>query len=148
MGYLRRLATTGAAYTAYSALSKLIAVFLLPLYTHYLSPREYGAAEVLMASVITASIVIRLGMIESILRFYYLPDVDRRQVVAGGFAVLVWAATIAGAAGLLLAEPISRALLGHEDAGLVRIAIGGLWAVTLWEYVLGRTWRSPSPTCL
>ena len=32
-GYLRRLATTGAAYTAASILSKLIAVALLPLYT-------------------------------------------------------------------------------------------------------------------
>jgi O-antigen/teichoic acid export membrane protein len=136
MGYLRRLATTGAAYTGYSALSKLIAVFLLPLYTRYLTPQEYGAAEVLMASVITASIVIRLGMIEAILRFYYLPDADRRQVVAGGFAVLVWSATIAGVIGLAAAEPISRALLGHQDAALVRIAIVGLWAVTLWEYVL------------
>ena len=136
MAYLRRLATTGAAYTAYSALSKLIAVFLLPLYTRYLTPQEYGAAEVLMASVITASIAIRLGMIEAILRFYYLPDADRRQVVAGGFAVLVWSATIAGAIGLATAAPISTALLGHQDAGLVRIAIVGLWAVTLWEYVL------------
>ena len=31
--YLRRLATTGAAYTASSVLSKLIAVVLLPIYT-------------------------------------------------------------------------------------------------------------------
>jgi hypothetical protein len=35
--YLRRLATTGAAYTASSVVSKLIAVFLLPIYTHYLT---------------------------------------------------------------------------------------------------------------
>ena len=38
--YLRRLATTGAAYTASSVLSKLIAVFLLPIYTHYLTPER------------------------------------------------------------------------------------------------------------
>ena len=55
--YLRRLATTGAAYTASSVVSKLIAVFLLPIYTHYLSPSDYGAAEVMLASVIAASIV-------------------------------------------------------------------------------------------
>ena len=36
-GYLRRLATTGAAYTSSSVLSKLIAVVLLPLYTAYVS---------------------------------------------------------------------------------------------------------------
>ena len=47
-GYLRRLATTGAAYTASSVISKLIAVALLPLYTAYLTPADYGAAEVLI----------------------------------------------------------------------------------------------------
>src|SRR2546426_8822424 len=124
MAYLRRLATTGAAYTASSVLSKLIAVFLLPLYTRYLSPSEYGAAEVLLSGVIAASIVIRFGMIEAILRFYYLPDVDRRAVVGTGFAALLWTATAGSIVGLALAEPISTALLGHSDASLVRITIG------------------------
>ena len=47
-GYLRRLATTGAAYTASSVISKLIAVALLPLYTRYLTPgrlRRRGGAD-------------------------------------------------------------------------------------------------------
>ena len=39
-GYLRRLATTGAAYTAASILSKLIAVALLPLYTRTVRRRK------------------------------------------------------------------------------------------------------------
>jgi O-antigen/teichoic acid export membrane protein len=136
MGYLRRLATTGAAYTASSIGSKLIAVFLLPLYTRYLSPSDYGAAEVMLAGVVAASIVIRFGMIEAILRFYYLDGVDRRAVTATGFAALLWTSTAAGALALALAAPISSALLGHEDAGLARIAILGLWTLTLWEYAL------------
>ena len=82
-GYLRRLATTGAAYTAASILSKLIAVALLPLYTRYLTPDDYGAAEVMFAAVVTASIVVRFGLIEAVLRFYYKddedPDAGRRQ---------------------------------------------------------------------
>ena len=134
--YLRRLATTGAAYTASSVLSKLIAVFLLPIYTAYLSPSDYGAAEVMLASVIAASIVIRLGVIEAILRFYYLADADRRQVVATGFASLFWASTAAAAIALPFASPISELLLGREDAGLARLAVLGLWTLTLWEYVL------------
>ena len=60
-GYLRRLATTGAAYTAASIISKLIAVALLPLYTRYLTPADYGAAEVMFSAVVAASIIIRLG---------------------------------------------------------------------------------------
>jgi len=136
MGYLRRLATTGAAYTASSIGSKFIAVFLLPLYTRYLTPSDYGAAEVMIAGVVAASIVIRFGMIEAILRFYYRDDVDRRDVLASGFATLLWTSTVAAAIALALADPISSALLGHSDPGLARLAILGLWTLTLWEYVL------------
>jgi O-antigen/teichoic acid export membrane protein len=136
MSYLRRLATTGAAYTASSIGSKLFAVFLLPLYTRYLTPSDYGAAEVMMASVVAASIVIRFGMIEAILRFYYRDDVDRRGALATGFASLFWTSTVAALLALSVAGPISTALLGHEDAGLARLAILGLWTLTLWEYVL------------
>src|SRR5215208_2874453 len=134
--YLRRLATTGAAYTASSVLSKLIAVFLLPIYTHYLTPSDYGAAEVMLASVIAASIVVRLGVIEALLRFYYIAGEDPRAVVATGFASLFWVATIAAAIAIPFAGPISTALLGHEDAGLARLAILGLWTLTMYEYAL------------
>src|SRR3954453_21586972 len=104
--YLRRLATTGAAYTASSVLSKLIAVALLPLYTAYLTPSDYGAAEVVLASVVAISIVVRLGLIEALLRFYYLPGVDRPAVVRSGFAALFWTTTVAALALLPFAEPI------------------------------------------
>ena len=94
-GYLRRLATTGAAYTAASIFSKLIAVALLPLYTRHLTTTDYGAAEVMFAAVVTASIVVRLGLLEALLRFYYKEDEDPKRVVAGTFAGLFWLSTIA-----------------------------------------------------
>ncbi len=133
---MRRLATTGAAYTASSVLSKLAAVFLLPIYTAALSPADYGAAEVMLASVIAISIVVRLGLIESLLRFYYLPDVDRPEVVRSGFAALFWTTTAVAAVCLALAEPISELILDHPDAELGRLAVLGLWTLTLWEYAL------------
>lgn len=134
--HLRRLATTGAAYTASSVLSKLIAVVLLPIYTAYLSPADYGAAEVMVASLVAASIVVRLGVIEAILRFYYLAGERPEAVVKTGFAALFWTTTAAAAAALPLAEPLSEALLEEPDAGLARLAIMGLWQLTLWEYAL------------
>ncbi len=136
MNYLRRLATTGAAYTASSVVSKLIAVVLLPIYTAYLTPADYGAAEVMLASVIAASIVVRFGVIEAILRFYYLAGERPERVVSTGFASLAWTSTLAAAIALPFAGPISEALLERPDAGLARLAILGLWSLTLWEFVL------------
>ncbi len=141
-GYLRRLATTGAAYTAASILSKLIAVALLPLYTRYLSPADYGAAEIMFAAVVSASIVVRFGMIEALLRFYYKDDEDPARVVSSSFAALFWLSTAAALIALPFAGPISEALLTEEaakvasPAELGRIAIGGLWVLTMVEYLL------------
>jgi O-antigen/teichoic acid export membrane protein len=142
-GYLRRLATTGAAYTAASILSKVIAVALLPLYTRYLTPADYGAAEVMFAAVVSASIVVRLGMIEALLRFYYKDDEDPDRVVATSFAAMFWVATAAALIALPFAGQISEALLPRSSAGLTRslpdlarISIGGLWVLTMFEYLL------------
>jgi O-antigen/teichoic acid export membrane protein len=135
-GYLRRLATTGAAYTAASIVSKLIAVALLPLYTRYLTLTDYGVAEALFAAVVAASIVVRFGVIEAVLRFYYKGGEDPHAVVASSFAALFWLSTAAALIALPFAEPISEALLVRPAPDLARIAIGGLWVATLHEYLL------------
>jgi O-antigen/teichoic acid export membrane protein len=135
-GYLRRLATTGAAYTAASILSKLIAVALLPLYTRYLTPADYGAAEAMFAAVVSASIVVRLGMIEALLRFYYKDGEDPDRVIATSFAATFWVATAAALIALPFAGQISEALLVKPHPDLARISIGGLWVLTMFEYLL------------
>jgi O-antigen/teichoic acid export membrane protein len=141
-GYLRRLATTGAAYTAASILSKVIAVALLPLYTRYLSKADYGAAEVLFTAVVSISIVVRFGLIEAILRFYYREDENPAEVVKSSFAGLFWLSTLGALVLLPFARPLSEALLpephklGASAPELVRIAIGGLWVLTMWEFML------------
>lgn len=135
-GYLRRLATTGTAYTAASIASKLVAVALLPLYTRYLTREDYGAAEVMFAAVVSASIVVRLGVIEALLRFYYKDDEDPSLVVSTSFAALFWVATASTLIALPFAAPISEALLNESAPDLARISIGGLWALTMFEYLL------------
>ena len=56
---------------------------------------------------IAASIVIRLGIIEALLRFYYQAGEEPGQVVKTAFASLLWTTTI----GLALALPPRRASL-------------------------------------
>ncbi len=135
-GYLRRLATTGAAYTAASILSKVIAVALLPLYTRYLTKADYGIAEILFSGVVLASILVRLGLIEAILRFYYKGNEDPAQVVRSSFAGLFWLSTLGALVLFPFAGPLSEALLDESAPELTRIAIGGLWVLTMWEFLL------------
>jgi O-antigen/teichoic acid export membrane protein len=136
--YVRRLATTGAAYTASSVISKLFAVALLPVYTRHLTRADYGAAEVLLSTVVALSIFFRLGIIEALLRFYYRFDdrTDRANVVRASVAFLLFSTTVGALVVAAFAGPLSELLLDHRDTGLMLIAVGGLWVFTNYELMM------------
>src|SRR5436190_18293860 len=110
LDYLRRLATTGFAYTSASVLSKLIALVTLPIYTGLLTATEYGQAEVLFGGVVAVSILVRFGLLEALLRFYYLPEENGNERVRSGFAGMFWATTALAVLLLPFADLISGPL--------------------------------------
>jgi O-antigen/teichoic acid export membrane protein len=134
--YLKRLVSSLAAYQVADVVSKFIAVLLLPVYTRYISPSGYGVVELLANGVILISIVIRFGMIESFLR-YYFADEDRARrdaLVRRTAGFLLLATTICCLALAAAAVPLSRLLLGHRDPTTFRIAVLGLWTFTNLEF--------------
>ena len=76
-GYLKRLARSLAAYQVADVVSKFIAVLLLPVYTRYIHPAGYGVVELLANGVIFISILVRFGMIEAFLRYYFTDRIRR-----------------------------------------------------------------------
>ena len=133
--YIKRLATVGAAYQAADLFSKGIAVITLPLYTRYVDPAGYGAAQNMLVIVILASIVLRLGLGEAFIRYYY-EDADaarRDRLAATTVAVVALTTTVVAIACAVFAAPLSELLLGHRDVTLTRIAVLGLWAFTNLE---------------
>jgi hypothetical protein len=71
---LKRLVAGGAAYQAAAVLSAAVALVTLPLYTRALSEADYGRAETLLVTIILASIVLRLGLGEALVRFSFERD--------------------------------------------------------------------------
>jgi len=51
--------------------SRILAVVLLPLYTRYLSPSDYGIVETLIALTTVIGIVLALGIGSAFFRFYF-----------------------------------------------------------------------------
>src|SRR3954447_21280700 len=133
--YLRRLLRTGAAYQVADAVSKLIALVTLPLYTRHLTRADYGTAELILTTIILCSILLRLGLGEAFVRFHYLDeDAHRRRALARtATGTLLALSTVASIVIALLAEPVSRALLGSEQPDVVRAGALGLWAFTNLE---------------
>jgi O-antigen/teichoic acid export membrane protein len=132
LGYLKRLVTTGAAYQAAEIVAKAIAVFTLPLYTAHASTKAYGAYNLLLTTVILASIVLRLGVGEAFVRFYFTDeDQERRMRIARtATATVAWVTTVVSLICVALAGPLSRLVLGFDDPLLMDCAILGLWAFT------------------
>lgn len=135
LGYLKRLLRAGAAYQASDILSKGVALFTLPLYTRYVSKVGYGYVETLMVAVIFLSIVLRLGVGEAFIRFYYddTDTVRRDRIAAGAVAFVFATTTVLAVGGLIFAGALSRALLGVNNPELIDFAMLGVWAFTNLE---------------
>ena len=133
--YLKRLISSLAAYQVADVVSKLIAVLLLPVYTRYIPPAGYGVVELLANGVILISILVRFGLIESFLRYYFIDDDrTRRDALIRRTAVfLLIATTICAVILAVAAAPLSNLVLGYRDVTTFRIAVLGLWAFTNLE---------------
>jgi O-antigen/teichoic acid export membrane protein len=133
--YLKRLASAGLAYQAGDLLSKGAALFTLPLYTRYVTTTQYGYAEALLTAVILLSIVLRLGVGEAFIRFYYDDaDTERRdRIAAAAVGLSLFTTTVAALAGVLLAPTLSKVMLGPHTTTLFEIAMLGIWAFTNLE---------------
>ena len=68
---LKRLGKHSAIYGLGGLVSRILAVLLLPLYTRYLSPSDYGKVETLIALTTVIGIVLRMGISSAFFRFYF-----------------------------------------------------------------------------
>ncbi len=135
-GQLRRLGKHSLIYGLGGLVSRILAVLLLPLYTHYLSPADYGQIETLVALVTVLTIVLRLGISSAFFRFYFDADdpAGRRLVLRTSFWFTMAMATLGLALVTGLATPISRLLFDTGAAAdLVRASAVALWAQMNYE---------------
>jgi O-antigen/teichoic acid export membrane protein len=68
---LKKLIKHTTIYGFGTILSKAIGFLMIPLYTHYLTPSDYGVLELLDITISVAAIFVGLGISTSIFRFYY-----------------------------------------------------------------------------
>ena len=92
--------------------SRFLAVFMLPLYTSYVSAGDYGRIELLMSVMAVAVVVIRGGANFGFIRFYFV-DKDpeyRRRLIRTVFWAQMGYSTLALALCILFAPQIASGL--------------------------------------
>ena len=84
-------------YSAANILRKIVGFLMLPLYTHYLTPADYGAVELLMAAITIVEVFLAMRMGQAIFRYYYLakdPD-EKKAVMSTAFLMTLCTGIIA-----------------------------------------------------
>jgi O-antigen/teichoic acid export membrane protein len=135
---LAELARHSAIYGLGSLVSRFIAVLLLPVYTRYLTPADYGLIETLIALSAILTVLLAAGVKSAFFRFYFdeADHAGQLRVIRTSFWFTMVMGTAGLVAGLLLADPISQLLFGTSShANLVRAAFVGLWAHVNYEQV-------------
>ena len=132
---LKRLGRHSAIYGLGGLVSRILAVLLLPLYTRYLSPSDYGVVETLIALTTVVGIALSAGIGSAFFRFYFDSNepAARRRVLRTSFWFIMAVATLGLVVGVAFAGELSQFLFGTtKDSKLVAASFVGLWAGMNW----------------
>ena len=133
---IKELLRHSAIYGLGSIVARIVGVLLLPLYTRYLSPSDYGLIETLVALSAVLTALVAQGMKSAFFRFYFdSAEPERRLlVVRTAFWYVLAASTSVSVVGIVLAPQVSWLLFGtHGHGRLVVAAFIGLWAALNYE---------------
>jgi O-antigen/teichoic acid export membrane protein len=137
---LRSLLSQAITYSMSGIVARAVGVFLVPVYLHAAGTRAYGVVELMIASVIFASILLRLGISATMARFTLGEPglADYAPVIHTVFVFVLAVSTAALLPGLLLRDQIAALL--QVSPRIVVIGLFGLW-VTMNYDVYARVYR-------
>ncbi len=127
---VRLVGKQSAIYGVGSALARAVGFFMLPLYTHYLKPSDYGSLELVEVVSGLVALILALGVSSAMPQFYYAEkDLrGRNQVVTTimiGFAVISLPIVLVF---VVFARPLAQLMFENRDYALpLSLTIGSTW---------------------
>jgi O-antigen/teichoic acid export membrane protein len=90
-------------------LNRLAGFLMLPIYTRFLTPADYGVLELLSTTVEVIGMIAGVGLVSGIFKFHAEQDNpgDKREIVSTAGIAIVVMASIAGIAGFLGADVLN-----------------------------------------
>ena len=125
MSIYRTIARHTAIYSLALAAGKMASLFLLPVYTRYLSPADYGAMELMELVSFLVSALFCSRITDALFYFFAESKTEdgRAKVIGTSFCAAVLLGASGALVGWIAAEPVSRLVFGSTRfAGYFRIA--------------------------
>lgn len=106
-----------AIYSVGTVLRRLAAFVLIPLYTRFLSPSEYGILALILLVVSALSIFLNLGMSSALFKFFFETNDPRKRtiIVSTAFFFLLISATLFVGGAVACTKPISGFVFRSYD---------------------------------
>ncbi|HXW69040.1 MAG TPA: oligosaccharide flippase family protein [Dissulfurispiraceae bacterium] len=98
-------------------ISRAVSFVMLPLYTHYLTPRDYGTMELLSSTIDIISIVAGIGLASAIFKYYsqYEDKKDKDEVMSTAMILLLLISLTTAITGSIFSPHISKIVFGSEE---------------------------------
>ncbi len=125
----RKLVSHGGIYFAGNVMRRIVSFVMLPVYTTYLTPADYGTLELLQMVIDVAGILFGLRLAEGVYRYYFATEDarERNQVMFTAFALAFLLQAVGVVSLVAGASPIARFVLEQPDA----VRLVQLFALTL-----------------
>ena len=117
MNNYKKLVSNSIVFAIGNLGSKLIVIFMVPLYTYYLTPSEYGTSDLILSIVGLLTPVITLSIFDAVLRFIMDKSYEKSCVLTNGLIV-----TIIGNMIFLLLFPVLK-YFGIQQEYIIYIVI-------------------------
>jgi O-antigen/teichoic acid export membrane protein len=113
---------------------KAASFLMLPLYTHYLTPSDYGIWELLDLVMSLLGMLLNLGLTAAILRYYAAAETseERRRIISTSFVFALLTGSIVFGLGMAAIPAATRALFGP---GVSSIYLFLSFALAVMAYV-------------
>ena len=114
---IRRILKHASIYGAGNVLGKIVGFVMIPFYTHYLTPADYGTLELLDLSLTLVTLVLTMWLNASVVRQYndFSEEKDRNQAVSTVLILAAFIGIIVTAFGLQFSRPLAGLILNRSD---------------------------------
>jgi len=97
-------------------INKLVSFIMLPVYTRFLSPADYGTLELLEMTIDVISMIAGLGLAGTVFKFYheYENQKEKNEIISTVAISLIALSLITASSGIIFAGRISQLVFGQQ----------------------------------
>jgi len=115
--HLKKSIKHSAIYAVGTILRRITALVMLPIYTRYLTPADYGVVELLTMAIEIASILVGFRISQGLFRYYILAktEQEKHEIVSTVLLTIIASSAIGALFLYLGAESLTVLIFGNND---------------------------------